>query len=53
VNEMLQLQLTAPSISQIEQFKLQLESGNALSVKILSAESGQNAVEVHLEIREK
>ena len=53
VNGSLQVQLTAPGISQLEQFKQQLESGNALSVKIQSAEAGQNAVEAHLEIREK
>jgi len=52
VNDVLQLQLTAPNISQIEQFKQQLENGNALSVKIQSEEAGQNSVEVHLEIRE-
>lgn len=53
VNGSLQVQLTAPGISQLEQFKQQLESGNVLSVKIQSAEAGQNAVEAHLEIREK
>jgi general secretion pathway protein L len=53
VNGILQMQLTAPDISQVEQFKQQLERSEALSVKIQSAEAGQNAVEAHLEIREK
>lgn len=53
VNDILQLQLTAPDISQVEQFKQQLESSNELSVKIQSAEAGQNGVEAHLEVREK
>jgi len=53
VNDILQLQLIAPDISQVEQFKQQLESSNELSVKIQSAEAGQNGVEAHLEIREK
>jgi general secretion pathway protein L len=53
VNDIMQLQLTAPDISQIEQFKQQLESGNELSVKVQSAEAGQNAVEAHLEIKQK
>jgi general secretion pathway protein L len=52
VNDMLQLQLTAPDISQVEQFKQQLESSHELSVKIQSAEAGQNTVEAHLEIRQ-
>jgi general secretion pathway protein L len=52
-NNMLQLQLTAPDISQLEQFKQQLETSYQLSVKILSAEAAENAVEAHLEIREK
>ncbi|WP_292428807.1 type II secretion system protein GspL [Methylobacter sp.] len=52
-NDILQLQLTAPDISQIEQFKQQLESSNELSIKVQSAEAGQNTVEAHLEIREK
>jgi len=53
VNGILQLQLTAPDISQVEQFKQQMESSQSLSVKILSAEAGQKAVEAHLEISEK
>ncbi len=53
LNGSLQVQLTAPDISRLEQFKQQLESKNVLSVKIQSAEAGQNAVEAHLEIREK
>ncbi len=53
VNDILQLQLGAPDISQVEQFKQQLESSNLLSVKVQSAEAGQNGVEAHLEIREK
>jgi general secretion pathway protein L len=52
-NDILQLQLTAPEMTQLEQFKQQLENSNELSVKILSAESAQNALEAHLEIREK
>jgi general secretion pathway protein L len=53
VNKILLLQLTAPDINQLEQFKQQIESGNQLSVKILSAETAQNALEAHLEISEK
>ncbi|MFA5984152.1 MAG: type II secretion system protein GspL [Methylococcaceae bacterium] len=53
VNDSLQLQLSAPDISQLEQFKQQLESNKALQVKIQSAEAGQNSVEVHLEIKQK
>ncbi len=52
-NDLLQLKLTAPEVSQLEQFKQQLEANNELSVKILSAESTQNDLEAHLEIREK
>ena len=52
-NDILKLQLTAPEMTQLEQFKQQLENSNELSVKILSAESTQNALEAHLEIREK
>lgn len=52
-NNLLQLQLTAVDISQIEQFKQQLESSNQLSVKVQSAEAGQNGVEAHLEIKQK
>lgn len=53
VNDVLQVQLSAPDISQVEQFKQQLEGSAAVSVKVQSAEAGQNAVEAHLEIREK
>lgn len=53
VNDVLQMQLSAPDISQVEQFKQQLEGSAAVSVKVQSAEAGQNAVEAHLEIREK
>jgi len=53
VNGILQLQLTAPDISQVEQFKQQLESSNELSAKVQSAEAGQNGVEAHLEIKQK
>lgn len=53
VNNVLQLQLTAQDINQLEQFKKQLESANSMSVKILSAESAQNTVEAHLEIGKK
>jgi general secretion pathway protein L len=52
-NDILQLQLTAPEMTQLEQFKQQLENSNAFSVKVLSAESTQNDLEAHLEIREK
>jgi general secretion pathway protein L len=53
VNNLLQLQLNVPDISQLEQFKQQLETNDGMSVKILSAESTQNSVEAHLEISQK
>jgi type II secretory pathway component PulL len=53
VNDVLQVQLNAPDISRVEQFKQQLEGSAAVSVKVQSAEAGQNAVVAHLEIREK
>jgi general secretion pathway protein L len=52
-NGLLQLKLTSPEISQLEPLKQQLESNGDLSVTILSAESTQNGLEAHLEIREK
>lgn len=53
VNDSLLLQLFAPDISQLEQFKQQLETARRLAVKVQSAEAGENSVEVHLEVREK
>ena len=53
VNNLMQLQLTAADISQIEQLKQQLESNNALSITVQSAEAGPNGVEAHLEIKQK
>ncbi|UOA10529.1 type II secretion system protein GspL [Methylobacter sp. S3L5C] len=53
INNLMQLQLIATDISQIEQLKQQLESKNALSVKVQSAEAGPNGVEAHLEIKQK
>lgn len=53
VNDQLQLQLSVPDISQLEGFKQQLQAACTCSVKILSAETSQNAVEAHLEITEK
>jgi general secretion pathway protein L len=52
-NNVMQLQFTAADISQIEQFKQQLESSSVLSVTVQSAEAGQNGVEAHLEIKQK
>lgn len=52
-NGLLQIKLTTQEISQLEQLKQQLETKNELSVTILSAESTQNSLEAHLEIREK
>lgn len=53
VNDSLLLQLLAPDISQLEQFKQQLENARHLAVKVQSAEAGETSVEVHLEVREK
>jgi general secretion pathway protein L len=53
INDSLQVQLIAPTISQVEQVKQQLESSNQLSVKIQSAEANQKGVEVHYEIKQK
>ncbi|MEI6335173.1 MAG: type II secretion system protein GspL [Methylococcaceae bacterium] len=53
INNLMQLQLAAADISQIEQLKQQLESNNALSVIVQSAEAGPNGVEAHLEIKQK
>jgi hypothetical protein len=53
INDSLQVHLIAPTISQVEQVKQQLESSNQLSVKIQSAEANQKGVEVHYEIKQK
>ena len=53
INDSLQVQLNAPTISQVEQVKQQLESSKQLSVKIQSAEANQQGVEVHYEIKQK
>ncbi|PPD33715.1 MAG: type II secretion system protein GspL [Methylomonas sp.] len=50
-NGSLLMQLNAPDIGQLEQFKQQIAT--SLQVKIQSADSGTNGVEAHLEIREK
>ena len=53
VNGALQIQINAPDISRLEQFKQQLQAH--LQVKIQSADkdSGANGVEAQLELREK
>ena len=51
-NDLLQLRLTASDLSQLEQYKQQLEN-IAFSVRILSAESVQNALEAQIEIRKE
>ena len=53
INEILQIQLNAPDISQVEQIKQQLESSDALSVKIQSTEVTSNSVQVNYEIKQK
>ena len=53
INEILQIQLNAPDISQVEQIKQQLESTDALSVKIQSTEVTSNSVQVNYEIKQK
>lgn len=53
INGMLQLQLIAHDIGQIEQFTQALEKAQGLKVKIQSAEAGQNSVDAHVEVREK
>jgi general secretion pathway protein L len=53
INDSLQVQLIAPTISQVEQVKQQLESSNQLLVKIQSAEANQKGVEVNYEIKQK
>jgi general secretion pathway protein L len=53
INDSLQVHLIAPTISQVEQVKQQLESSNQLSVKIQAAEANQKGVEVHYEIKQK
>lgn len=53
INDSLQVQLNAPTISQVEQVKQQLESSKQLSVKIQAAEANQQGVEVHYEIKQK
>jgi general secretion pathway protein L len=53
INEILQIQLNAPDISQVEQIKQQLESTDALSVKIQSTEVISNSVQVNYEIKQK
>lgn len=53
VNDQLKLKLTAPDISQLEGLTHQLQTACPCSVKILSAETSQNAVEALLEISEK
>ena len=53
INDSLQVQLNAPTISQVEQVKQQLESSKQLSVKIQAAEANQKGVEVHYEIKQK
>lgn len=50
-NGSLLMQLNAPDIGQLEQFKQQ--TVDSVQVKIQSADSGTNGVEAHLEIREK
>lgn len=52
-NDLLQLQLSVPDLSQLEAFKQQLENNAGLSVRILSADASPNALEAHLEIRSK
>jgi general secretion pathway protein L len=53
INEMLQVQLNATDISQVEQVKQQLEGSNELLIKVQSAEANPKGVEVHYEITQK
>jgi general secretion pathway protein L len=53
LNDQLQIQLTIPDISQVDQIKQQLEAGQQLLVKIKSEEANQDGVEVHFEIKHK
>ena len=53
INEILQVQLNATDISQVEQVKQQLESSNELLIKVQSAEANPKGVEVHYEITQK
>ena len=53
INEILQVQLNATDISQVEQVKQQLEGSNELLIKVQSAEANPKGVEVHYEITQK
>ena len=53
LNDQLQIQLTIPDISQVDQIKQQLEASQRLLVKIKSEEANQDGVEVHFEIKHK
>ena len=53
LNDQLQIQLTIPDISQVDQIKQQLEVSQQLLVKIKSEEANQDGVEVHFEIKHK
>ena len=53
LNDQLQIQLTMPDISQVDQIKQQLEASQQLLVKIKSEEANQDGVEVHFEIKHK
>jgi hypothetical protein len=50
---MLQVQLNATDISQVEQVKQQLEGSNELLIKVQSTEANPKGVEVHYEITQK
>jgi len=53
INEILQVQLNATDITQVEQVKQQLEGSNELLIKVQSAEENPKGVEVHYEITQK